>query len=111
MLSSFLSLNQNIHTGLVPSVCDCKLNLLPSVLCNCYGKATFSSYFIASTQFPFYFTDPEIGLSASSYRVAEGAGSVNVVVTATTPGLSGYVTLQTENGNATGEQLNKRIVF
>jgi len=60
-------LNQNIHTGQVPSVCDY----------------------------------PEFRFSASYYRVTEGTGSVDVVVTATMPGLSGYVTLQTENGNAT----------
>ena len=35
--------------------------------------------------------------------MTEGTGSVDVVVIATMPGLSGYVTLQTENGNATGE--------
>ena len=51
------------------------------------------------------FADPEIGIASPYYQVNESAGSVEVVVMATSAGLSGYVTFQTEDGNATGEQL------
>ena len=57
------------------------------------------------------FADPEIGIASSYYQVNESAGSVEVVVMATSTGLSGYVTLQTEDGNATGEQLYIPINF
>jgi len=79
------------------------------ILVRCHPSVTVSvnccikPICVSRVLLPSCFTDPELGFSASYYRVTEGTGSVNVVVTATMPGLSGYVTLQTENGNATGE--------
>ena len=41
---------------------------------------------------------PEVGFNASSFQANESDSSVQLTVTATTTGLSGYVELYTESG-------------